>query len=417
MVRSGAVRGAVALLVGIALFAGGQPQTVSAAVSGGKYFDLDQLPGVETTGKAIADSLDKLATDHPLRVTGSPNELKVADLLKTEMAGLGYTTEIKGLPLHASAAPTAAAGALKAVTAAKRGTTNPDEYVLFIGHYDNVPQTIYGTYDNGSGTNMLRFLARELAEVKTNRSIMFAWYNGEEEGALASEQHAKALKAANTKIAAVFGFDMVGIGYPNGTTNPNNCMCLFHGAADGSWAAPMMKHVNHEFLGFPSGKTQVSVVGTNTRNSDERSFAAQGYRTMRWAGLRTAGAYTGYHLPDDTMATIDTMSGGHSFFEQGSENTLRSAYYTALAVDNAPPVPAMTASVDGATARFDGTGSTDADGPLSGFRWDFGDGTTGQGATASHTYAAPGTYTATLYVADNLHSTVERAATVTVTVG
>ena len=50
---------------------------------------------------------------------------------------------------------------------------------------------------------------------------------------------------------------------------------------------------------------------------------------------------------------------------------------------------------------FDGTGSTDPDGDALVFDWDFGDGTSTQGAsTAQHSYAAPGSYVATLKVAD-----------------
>ena len=420
MGKHGWIRGAAALLVGMALLAGGAGQSVSAAHAPGAYFDLDKLPGVETTGKQIADSLATFANDHPMRVTGSPTELKAAELLRSESAALGYQSAIVPLPAQ-NGTPAPPVSPLNVVTAAKRGTTNPDEWILFVGHYDNIATTIYGAYDNGAGTNLIRFLARELANVPTNRSIMFAWYNGEEEGVLASNRHAALLKAENRKIAAVLGFDMVGIGYPvkpaAGIPTTSYCMCLYHGSRDKAWAQPLLSHVNHEFLGFPSGTTQVPVVGNNIRNSDESSFASQGFRTLRWTGMRTASNYPAYHLPDDTMETIDRVAGGREMFEAGSLNTLRSAYYTALAVDNHLPAPAATASTNGLTAAFDASGSSDADGALSSFRWNFGDGTTGQGVAPSHTYSSPGTYNVTLTVGDNLWSDVERSVTIPVTVG
>jgi PKD repeat protein/C1A family cysteine protease len=59
------------------------------------------------------------------------------------------------------------------------------------------------------------------------------------------------------------------------------------------------------------------------------------------------------------------------------------------------------------TVNFDGAGSTaPAGGSLTGYSWDFGDGTPADsGATASHTYAAPGTYSASLTVTDDKNAT------------
>jgi PKD repeat protein len=54
---------------------------------------------------------------------------------------------------------------------------------------------------------------------------------------------------------------------------------------------------------------------------------------------------------------------------------------------------------------FDGTGSSDVDGTITDYAWDFGDGNTGSGATPSHTYAANGSFTVTLVVTDDLGAT------------
>ena len=49
---------------------------------------------------------------------------------------------------------------------------------------------------------------------------------------------------------------------------------------------------------------------------------------------------------------------------------------------------------------FDGRRSFDADGALTAFQWDFGDGFTAVGAQPQHSYAVPGDYTVTLAVTD-----------------
>ena len=73
-------------------------------------------------------------------------------------------------------------------------------------------------------------------------------------------------------------------------------------------------------------------------------------------------------------------------------------------VPNEPPVADPNGPYSGTTGSpvlFDGTGSSDPDGTIVAYDWDFGDGNTGTGDTPSHSYAADGTYTVSLTVTDN----------------
>lgn len=87
-----------------------------------------------------------------------------------------------------------------------------------------------------------------------------------------------------------------------------------------------------------------------------------------------------------------------------------------------PPPPANAAPtavigtpvVSGRTVQFDGRGSTDTDGTVAAWRWSFGDGQSADGATASRTYAADGTYPVTLTVTDDDGATATASTTVTV---
>ncbi len=79
-----------------------------------------------------------------------------------------------------------------------------------------------------------------------------------------------------------------------------------------------------------------------------------------------------------------------------------------------PPTAAFTHSVDGLTVSFDGTGSTDADGEVVTYTWDFGDGSpAGSGATTSHTFATGGDHVVTLTVTDDDGATASVSHTVT----
>ena len=50
---------------------------------------------------------------------------------------------------------------------------------------------------------------------------------------------------------------------------------------------------------------------------------------------------------------------------------------------------------------FRGAGSSDPDGTIVSWVWDFGDGTFGSGETVTNSYGANGTYTVTLTVTDD----------------
>jgi len=69
------------------------------------------------------------------------------------------------------------------------------------------------------------------------------------------------------------------------------------------------------------------------------------------------------------------------------------------------PIAAFSVSISEGTAplsvTFDASGSTDINGRIVQYAWQFGDGNTGSGAGTSHTYTGVGEYTAILTVTDN----------------
>ena len=75
--------------------------------------------------------------------------------------------------------------------------------------------------------------------------------------------------------------------------------------------------------------------------------------------------------------------------------------WTVQSVSWFPPTACFAVSRNGYTVNVDATCSSDSDGPIATYSWDWGDGTpAGSGVTASHTYAGPGVYAITLAVAD-----------------
>ena len=64
--------------------------------------------------------------------------------------------------------------------------------------------------------------------------------------------------------------------------------------------------------------------------------------------------------------------------------------------------------------QFSSAGSSDSDGSITRFQWDFGDGNTSSLENPSHSYAEAGNYTATLTVTDNEGLSAAAVAEVTV---
>ena len=63
---------------------------------------------------------------------------------------------------------------------------------------------------------------------------------------------------------------------------------------------------------------------------------------------------------------------------------------------------------------FDGTGSTDNDGSIVSYQWNYGDGSTGNGSNVNHTYTSGGTFTVTLVVTDNDGATDQTTTSVVI---
>ncbi|WP_448874898.1 PKD domain-containing protein [Desulfobulbus propionicus] len=81
--------------------------------------------------------------------------------------------------------------------------------------------------------------------------------------------------------------------------------------------------------------------------------------------------------------------------------SLKGVQITDAVGNNSPPKASFSYTPQGDTLLFDASGSFDLDGSIIEFRWDFGDGKTGSGATVSHQFGA-GTFPVTLTTVDNL---------------
>jgi RHS repeat-associated protein len=139
----------------------------------------------------------------------------------------------------------------------------------------------------------------------------------------------------------------------------------------------------------------------------------------------TIGNYQ-WSFGDGTVATGPTPT--HVYSSTGTFNVTltvtdnsgapASANTTAsVTIPNQPPVANAGGpySVSANTPiQFNGTTSSDPDGTITSYQWNFGDGSTGNGVTTTHTYLVPSSYTVTLTVTDNLGATAANSVNVNV---
>ena len=72
-------------------------------------------------------------------------------------------------------------------------------------------------------------------------------------------------------------------------------------------------------------------------------------------------------------------------------------------VDN-PPSASFTSSCNGLSCSFDAGASSDDNG-IAAYSWNFGDGSSGNGAAVTHVYSADGSYNVSLTVTDTVSQT------------
>jgi subtilisin family serine protease len=83
--------------------------------------------------------------------------------------------------------------------------------------------------------------------------------------------------------------------------------------------------------------------------------------------------------------------------------------------ENVAPTAEIAINCGGLTCTFDASGSSDSDGTITSYAWNFGDGTAGSGESTTHSYTQPGTYSVTLTVTDDDGATDNSSGSATAT--
>ncbi len=155
------------------------------------------------------------------------------------------------------------------------------------------------------------------------------------------------------------------------------------------------------------------IVHASTRTPDASGSISW---TFAWTAPNTAGPVTLYAAGN----SVDLAAG-----PAGDGVATTSATVTVASPANQPPTAVAGGPYSGVVREgitFDGTGSSDPDGSLVAYRWDFGDGSPvvdfgTASAIVQHSYVAAGTYTVSLTVVDDAGASDTVTTTVSVSAG
>lgn len=153
---------------------------------------------------------------------------------------------------------------------------------------------------------------------------------------------------------------------------------------------------------YPTGRHSKYIAHTTVQNGWER---------LKFKLEDRIDGGTGHGDVDSIIILIDPDSaGGDTYYWDNFQS------YGA-GTGNVPPTASFTFNCNGLTCDFNASSSSDSDGSIVDYSWDFGDSNGGAGVTASHSYATSGNYTVTLTVTDNGGATDSSSDTVSVTGG
>jgi PKD repeat protein len=150
---------------------------------------------------------------------------------------------------------------------------------------------------------------------------------------------------------------------------------------------------------FNSTGALLATANPTTLNATLTASLAQGTYYLEVDGVGSGTATTGY---------TDYASLGQ-YRVTGNVPTASGQPPVAVA-DNSAPLTGVAPHA----VTFSSAGSNDPDGFITSYAWNFGNGATASGQTATHTYSAAGAYTATLTVTDNSGLTGTDSVTVVV---
>ena len=182
------------------------------------------------------------------------------------------------------------------IVASQLGKTNPNDIYIICAHYDTVNN--YCADDNASGTAAILEVARILSTQCLDNTIIYAFWDEEEQGLLGAANYAANASTNGDNILGVYNIDMMAY-----DGDGDNVFDIDVRNIAGSIA---LKDDLLAVLASSSLNLNVNVVDPGTPLSDHKPFWDQGYSAMLVGESWGNNDQTpNYHTANDRFADLD----------------------------------------------------------------------------------------------------------------
>ena len=341
MARRGAP---VALLLSFGLLAGCVNASLDPAAADDAALAGASAPSIlPADAKEAIGFLDSYVMTHPFRLGDTPTQAKARDSLEALLAEMGLHVERHEYATGVN------------VLGFKNGTTRPDEWIVLSAHYDTTESTVYGAWDDGAGTAMLLALAKAGAQSTFERTVVYAFFDEEEQGLLGSAAFVQDMQE-RAHLAANLNFDPPGLNWPCKDAQgflPVKVIFNQQKTDDGLRGYPQLQaavldalnatEVPEEVRDFDSGIPIATLAGVGLRGtSDHASFDKVdvpnvfiGSAPTSVAGPAAALTYL-LHTPLDTRQQMEARCGGADLMQQAFQVEMDVTLHALAKLDGEP---------------------------------------------------------------------------------